>query len=101
MDFQVYFYTCEFILLDTPTATEEYTVTALGVSCADNGMMGLSSNTECESAMPTIKATISDAKFIGDRDLSNRPAGCYYETNVFWNTNTGGACSTCRSVCKG
>ena len=64
-------------------------------------MMELSSKDECESAMPTIKATISDAKFVGDVDLSRRPGGCYYKSVVQWNTNTGGACSTCRSVCKG
>ena len=65
-------------------------------------MMELSSNTECESAMPTIKATISDAKFSGDYDSVRRPGGCYYKgTKIHWNTNTGGACSDCGSICKG
>ena len=66
--------------------------------------MELGSQTECEYAMPTIKTKIVDATFAGDIDSRARPGGCYYSqiaSGVFWNTNKGGACSTCRSVCKG
>ena len=97
----MYSQTIELYLVGSPTATVGYTVTPLGVSCADKGMVELDTEDECKSAIPTIQDTISDVGFGGDVDLSNRPGGCYYKLSVFWNTNKGGACSSCRSVCKG
>ena len=97
----MYFQTIKSILLGSPTATGGYTITSWGVSCADKGMMELNNVDECKSALPTIQDTISDASFSGAVDISNRPGGCYYKWSVFWNANKGGACSSCRSVCKG
>ena len=79
-------------------------MTSKGVSCVDKGLMGLNNVGECKSALTTVQDTISDASFSAEVDMSGRPPGCYYSTTssgVFWNTNSGGACTSCRSVCKG
>ena len=78
-----------------------YVTTESGQECNGNLM---STQEECEAALPQIQHLVPGAHFAGSLSMADRPTGCFYHpggTSIYWNTNgLGKSCSSCRSICK-
>ena len=87
--------------LISSTLETMYATTESGQECNANLM---STQEECEAAIPQIQHLIPGAYFAGSLSMADRPTGCFYHpggTSIYWNTNAlGKSCSSCRSVCK-
>ena len=96
----VYSCRCKLILLIL-TAVSAYSVTQEDFTCEEEGLRDLESEQECKDVIPLIQDVIPNASYVSQQDLSYRPPGCYFLSNVFWNINAGSPEYSSRSICKG
>ena len=84
-----------------------YSVTSVGVSCAEKRMAELDDETECKSA---ARKVVPNSSYGFAHTMRARPPGCYYRDPfyhpypgyILWNKyKNGKTCRSCISICKG
>ena len=82
-----------------------YKTSESGRSCdVTEGALEMSTELECEKAVPRIQHLVPGAHFAGSLSMADRPTGCFYHpghTSIYWNTNSlAKASGRWQSICK-